>query len=90
MTGHRKLCAEDVAFIMESREQGFRWKTIAWAFGMPMATIRNAFYKARDRGLAGYPLRGRRRRRAEKSPRSESLYAGTEGSYTSPPGNGQS
>lgn len=84
-----KLAAEDIAFIMEGRQQGFTWRELAWAFGISAQTIRWAVCNARRRGFAAYPLRGRRKRKAKKSPRSESLYAGAEGSYTSPPGNGQ-
>lgn len=85
----QKLTAEDIAFVMEGRQQGFTWRELAWAFGMSAGTIRWAVYNACRRGFSAYPLRGRRRRKAKKSQRSESLYAGTEGSYTSPPGNGQ-
>lgn len=84
-----KLTADDVAFIMEGREQGFTWKALAWASSMHPEALRAVARRAISGGMTHCQTRAYIGVRAKKSPRSESLYAGTEGSYTSPPGNGQ-
>lgn len=76
-----RMTVEDIAFILEARTQGFTWKAIGWAFSRHPESLRSAVYYAMHVGVARYP-------RAKKSQRSESLYTGTDVSYTSPPLNG--
>ena len=51
------LVAEDIAFVMEGREQGFTWNQLEWAFGMIPGSLRFAVSRAKRRGFAAYPLR---------------------------------
>ena len=54
----RKIYAEEIAFCMEAREQGFGWRAISFALSVSPSGLRAAICRAKKYGFFSYPMRG--------------------------------